>query len=362
MTIDLFSPVKIGTLELPNRIIMAPLTRNRAAAGNVPHDLNAKYYQQRATAGLIISEATQVSPEGVGYPATPGIHSAEQVSGWQLVTDAVHANGGRMFNQLWYCGRISHPSLLPNNQLPVAPSAIKPEGEAVTYEGMQPFVEPRALSTDEIATIVEQYRVAAKNALAAGFDGIEVHAANGYLVDQFLRDGTNHRTDQYGGTPENRTRFLMEILDVVLETWEPGRVGVRISPENSFNDIHDSDPQNTFNYVAERLSGLGLAYLHVIEGDMMSGETKVDYQQIGDRFGGHYMANNGYDFDLAQAGLEKGEVDSVAFGKPFLANPDLVKRFKQGADLNAPDEATFYGGDAKGYTDYPFLESEEAIA
>ena len=230
MTIDLFTPVKLGTLDLPNRIIMAPLTRNRAAAGNVTHDLNAEYYQQRATAGLIISEATQVSPEGVGYPATPGIHSDEQVAGWQLVTDAVHAKGGRMFNQLWYCGRISHPSLLPNNQLPVAPSAIKPEGEAVTYEGMQPFVEPHALSMDEIATIVEQYRVAAKNAKAAGFDGVEVHAANGYLVDQFLRDGTNHRTDQYGGTPENRTRFLMEILNVVLETWEPGRVGVRISP------------------------------------------------------------------------------------------------------------------------------------
>lgn len=358
----LLNPVKLGAVELKNRIIMAPLTRNRAAEGNVPQDLNVEYYSQRATAGLIITEATQVSPEGVGYPATPGIHSPEQIEGWRKVTDAVHKKGGKIFIQLWYCGRISHPSMLPDKQTPVSASAIKPQGEAVTYEGMQAFVEPRALEADEIKLIVDQYRMAANNARAAGFDGVEVHAANGYLIDQFLRDGSNQRTDNYGGSVENRSRFLMEVLDAVYEAWEPDHVGVRISPENGFNDIRDSTPQNTFNEIAERLSTHGLAYLHVLEGDMLSGEKNVDYKQIKDRFGGRYMANCGYTQVTAETAVANKNADVIAFGSLYIANPDLVERFASGAELNAPDQATFYGGDGHGYTDYAFIEREEAIA
>ena len=354
--IDLFSPISLGDLTLPNRIIMAPLTRNRAAMpGNVPQAMNATYYAQRASAGLIIAEATQVSPQGIGYPATPGIHSEEQVQGWRAVNDAVHAKGGRLFVQLWYCGRISHPDLLPDKQQPVSASAIKPEGDAVTFEGMKPFVEPRALRTDEIPGIVDQYRQAAKCAMEAGFDGVEVHSANGYLLDQFLRDGSNQRDDNYGGSLENRTRLLMEILSAVLEIWEPSRVGVRISPENSFNDIRDSAPQATFNFVAKALSNRGLGYLHVVEGEMMGGESSVDYRQIRDNFDGDYMANCGYDKARAQSTIARGDADMVSFGQLFLANPDLVQRFKTDAELNTPDPDTFYGGDEKGYTDYPTL-------
>ena len=354
--IDLFSPISLGDLTLPIRMIMAPLTRNRAAMpGNVPQTMNVTYYAQRSSAGLIISEAAQVSPEGVGYPATPGIHSEEQVQGWRAVNDAVHAKGGYMFAQLWYCGRISHPDLLPDNQQPVSASPIKPEGEAVTYEGLKPFVEPRALRTDEILGIVDQYRQAAKRAIEAGFDGVEIHSANGYLLDQFLRDGTNRRDDRYGGSLENRTRLLMEVLSAVLEIWEPSRVGVRISPENSFNDIRDSDPQATFNFVAKALSGKGLGYLHVVEGDMMSGERSLDYRQIRDNFDGYYMANCGYDKAHAQTAIARGDGDMVSFGQLFLANPDLVQRFKTDAELNTPDPDTFYGGDENGYTDYPML-------
>jgi N-ethylmaleimide reductase len=354
--IDLFSPISLGELTLANRIIMAPLTRNRAAMpGNVPQAMNVSYYAQRASAGLIISEAAQVSPEGVGYPATPGIHSRQQVQGWRAVTDAVHTNGGRMFVQLWYCGRISHPDLLPEHRQPVSASAITPEGDAATFEGMKPFVEPRALRTDEIPGIVDQYRQAAKRAREAGFDGVEIHSANGYLLDQFLRDGSNQRDDNYGGSLENRTRLLMEVLSAVLEAWEPSRVGVRISPENSFNDMRDSDPQATFNFVAAALSDKGLGYLHVVEGDMLSGERSLDYRQIRDHFDGHYMANCGYDKARAQAAISAGDADMVSFGQLFIANPDLVQRFKTDAELNAPDQGTFYGGNEKGYTDYPAL-------
>jgi N-ethylmaleimide reductase len=335
---------------------MAPLTRNRAAMpGNVPQAMNATYYAQRATAGLIISEAAQVSPEGIGYPATPGIHSEEQVQGWRAVNDAVHAAGGRIFVQLWYCGRISHPDLLPGGQQPVSASAIKPEGDAVTFEGLKPFVEPRALRTDELPGIVDQYRHAAKCAVEAGFDGVEIHSANGYLLDQFLRDGTNRRTDNYGGSLENRSRLLLEILSAVLESWEAARVGIRISPENTYNDIVDSDPQNTFNFVARAVSGKGLGYLHVVEVDMTGSERRLDYRQIRDRFDGCYMANGGYDQARAQTALASGNADLVSFGKLLLANPDLVQRFKTGAALNTPDPDTFYGGDEKGYTDYPVL-------
>jgi N-ethylmaleimide reductase len=354
--IDLFSPISLGDLQLWNRMIMAPLTRNRAAMpGNVPQAMNATYYAQRSGAGLIISEAAQVSPEGIGYPATPGIHSEEQVQGWRAVNDAVHANGGHIFAQLWYCGRISHPDLLPDNRQPVSASAIRPAGDAITFEGLKPFVEPRALRTDEMPGVVDQYRQAAKCAREAGFDGVEVHSANGYLLDQFLRDGSNRRDDQYGGSLENRTRLLMEVLSAVLETWEPSRVGVRISPENPFNDIRDSDPQATFNFVARALSGKGLGYLHVVEGDMMTGERSVDYRQIREHFDGYYMANCGYDKARARAALASGAADMVSFGQLFLANPDLVQRFKTDAELNTPDPDTFYGGDEKGYTDYPPL-------
>lgn len=354
---DLFSPISLGELELPNRIIMAPLTRNRAAMpGNVPQAMNATYYAQRATAGLIISEATQVSPEGIGYPATPGIHSDAQIAGWRAVTDAVHAQGGRIFVQLWYCGRISHPDLLPDQQQPVSASALTPRGDAITFEGLKPFVEPRALQLDELPGIVDQYRHAARCAVQAGFDGIEVHAANGYLLDQFLRDGTNQRQDAYGGPVAHRGRLLIEVLEAVLENWDAARVGVRISPENSFNDIYDSAPQSTFSSVADLLSGRQLGYLHVVEGDMMTGEKQLDYHQFRDRFDGFYMENNGYDRARAARAIAAGDADMVSFGKLFLANPDLVARMRADAPLNAPDEQTFYGGDEKGYTDYPFMD------
>ena len=355
-TDNLLSPITIGPNTLRNRMVMAPLTRNRAGDGNVPQAMNVKYYRQRASAGLIISEATQVSAEGVGYPATPGIHSPEQVAGWKEITRAVHDEDGLIFLQLWYCGRISHPDLLPNNQQPVSASAIRAQGDAVTFEGMKPFVEPRALETDELPGIVDQYRKAAINAKEAGFDGVEVHAANGYLLDQFLRDGTNQRQDNYGGSLENRTRLLLEVVDAVTGIWEPSQIGVRISPDNSFNDMHDSDPQSLFNYVAEVLNLKQLGYLHVVEGGFM-GEHDVDYDQIRQRFTGKYMANLGYDREKAEAAIASGHADLVSFGTLFLANPDLVARFRAGAELNTPDQATFYGGDEHGYTDYPLMDS-----
>ena len=273
MTIDLFTPIKVGPLQLKNRIVMAPMTRNRAGAGNVPTAMNALYYAQRATAGLIISEATPISEMGHGYPATPGIHSAQQVAGWKLVTKAVHDKGGRMYLQLWHVGRISHPSLLPNNALPVAPSALKPAGQAFTYEGLQDFVTPRALAAEELPGIMAEYVQAARNALEAGFDGVEIHAANGYLLDQFLRDGTNKRADSYGGPIINRARLLLEVVQNVVAVAGADRVGVRISPVNPFNDISDSNPQALFNHVATVLSPFGLAYLHVVEGGTLGLEV-----------------------------------------------------------------------------------------
>lgn len=362
MSSDLFSSFTLGDLTLANRMVMAPLTRNRAAAGNVPQAMNVEYYRQRAGAGLIITEASQISPEGVGYPATPGIHSDEQVAGWRKVTQAVHEEGGHIFIQLWYCGRISHPSLLPNQQTPVAPSAIRPDGETATYEGMQAYVEPRALETGEIPGIVAQYKHAAEQARAAGFDGIEVHAANGYLIDQFLRDGSNRRTDQYGGNIQNRMRLLNEVLDVVCQVWPANRVGVRLTPENSFNSMSDSNPQQHFDYVVKQLATRGLAYVHMLEGDMMTKQRQVDYRALRDSFGGVYMANNGYDKARAQAALARGDCDLIAFGVLFLANPDLVRRFKTDAALNNPDRASFYSGDEKGYTDYPFLENTSRLS
>ena len=354
MTHPLYQPCTLGDLGLNNRMVMAPMTRNRAGAGNAPTDLNAEYYRQRAGAGLIISEASQVSEDGIGYPGTPGIHSDEQVNGWRKVTDAVHQAGGKIFIQLWYCGRISHPDLL-GGKTPVGPSAIRPDGEAITLTGMQPFVEPRALEKDEIAAIVEQYAQAARQAQSAGFDGIEVHAANGYLLDQFLRDGSNQRQDEYGGNPENRMRFLNEVLDAVLKVWPSNRVGIRLSPENAFNSMSDSDPTGHFTWFTEQLNGRNLAYLHILEGDMMGGEREVDYRALRDCFNGTYIANQGYSRESGEASIDRGDSDLVAFGVPFLANPDLVARFQQGAELNTADMETFYGGDSKGYTDYPSL-------
>jgi len=354
-TTDLFTPLQLGSLRLPNRIVLAPLTRNRAGPGNVPQTMNVTYYVQRATAGLIITEASQISPQGVGYPATPGIHNEQQVSGWRQVTEAVHRVGGRIFIQLWHVGRISHPSLQPDQVQPVAPSAICPRGAAMTYDGPQPFETPRALETAEIPGIVAEYEAAARHAVAAGFDGIEVHAANGYLLDQFLRDGTNHRSDNYGGDINNRMRLLDEVLTAVCRVWGADKVGVRLSPENRFNDISDSQPQQTFNAVVRMLRGHGLAYLHVVEGDMTTGESELDYRELKELFGGIYMANNGYDLERATQAVREGAADLVSFGKLYIANPDLPARFAQGAPLNAPDPATFYGGDERGYTDYPTL-------
>ena len=356
--IDLFTAVRLGPYTLPNRLVMAPLTRNRAGVGNAPRRLNANYYGQRASAGLIVTEATQISPQGVGYPGTPGIHSREQVAGWKLVTDAVHARGGRIFLQMWHVGRISHPSLQPNGQTPVAPSAIRPAGATFTATGPQPFVTPRALEASEIPGIVDQYRAGAVNAKAAGFDGVEIHAANGYLLDQFLRDSTNRRTDQYGGPLEHRARLLLEVMAAVTRVWGADRVGVRISPVNPFNDISDSDPQRTFEYAVEALNRFGLAYLHVVE--MGRDGLNFDFAKLRTIFRGSYIANTGYTKVRANNALAIGKADLVAFGSLFLANPDLPERFAKDAPLNEPDPATYYGGDAKGYTNYPFLEAQTA--
>ncbi len=363
MTKDLFTPIDLGPYRLPNRIVMAPLTRSRAIDGNVPYALHALYYAQRASAGLIISEATQVVPEGQGYISTPGVHSDEQIAGWRLVTDAVHASGGRIFLQLWHVGRISHTDFQPDGKAPVAPSAIPAAGKTYTGRGFEDLSHPRALETGEIPGVVASFRTGAKHAMAAGFDGVEVHAANGYLIDQFLRDKTNHRTDRYGGSTENRIRLLLEIVDAVAAEVGADRVGVRISPDNRFNDIDDSDPQTLFVAVASALANRGLAYLHAVEGDLTAKPgtpPRVDYASLKDAFGGIYMANFGFDKAKATAAIASGRADLIAFGKPFLANPDLVTRYRLDAPLNPPDEKTFYGGDQHGYTDYPILGGVEA--
>ena len=359
--VDILTPVRIGPYELPNRLVMSPMTRNRAGLGNAPTAINATYYAQRAGAGLIITEATQVSPQGVGYPNTPGIHSAEQVEGWKQVTHAVHSAGGRIFLQLWHVGRISHPSLQPGGALPVAPSAIRPEGQALTTEGLKPFATPRALELAEIAGIVDQYRAGAVNARTAGFDGVEIHAANGYLLDQFLRDKTNHRRDGYGGSIPNRARLLLEVAEALLDVWGPQRIGVRLSPLNSFNDIADSTPAETFGYAIDQLNRLHLAFLDLVE-DKLAGSAPLDARYFRGSWSQALIANRGYDLERANALLAEGGADAVAFGVPFLANPDLPERFRRGAALNPPNRSTFYGGGQDGYTDYPFLDSELVAA
>jgi len=345
-------------MTLPNRVVMAPMTRNRAGPGNVPTGLNATHYAQRASAGLIISEATQVSPQGVAYPNTPGIHSAEQVAGWRLVTDAVHEAGGRIFLQLWHVGRISHPTMQPGGALPVAPSAIAPLGQAWTTSGMQAYVVPRALETDEIKGVVEDFRRGARNAREAGFDGAELHGANGYLIDQFLRDKTNRRSDRYGGSALNRARFLIEVTEAMIGEWGADRVGVRLSPTNPYNDIADSHPAATFATAAAELNRLGIVYLHIVEpgtSDPVATGEVPDLAFFRKRWRGALMGNKGYDLSRANAVLRDGVADLVSFATLYIGNPDLPERFRQNAPLATADRKTFYGGAAPGYTDYPPL-------
>jgi N-ethylmaleimide reductase len=360
----LFEPVKVGALELPNRIVMAPLTRQRAAVGNVPTALNALYYAQRAGAGLIISEATQVTPEGQGYADTPGIHSEAQVAGWRLVTDAVHQAGGRIFLQLWHVGRISHPCFQPGGALPVAPSAIAPPGEVYTPDGKQPYVAPRALELREIPAVIRQYAEAARRAQRAGFDGVEVHGANGYLIDQFLLDGTNQRQDGYGGPVENRARFLIEVTKAVAEVWSADRVGVRLSPRGKFNGMHDSNRWAIFSHAVAQLDPLGLAYLHLVDPVGESPFDNPEVPRLAPRlrplFRGPLIIAGGLDRESAVRQISDGQADLVAFGIPFISNPDLPERLRLDAPLSRADRATFYGGDARGYTDYPALASKPA--
>jgi N-ethylmaleimide reductase len=367
----LFDPLTLGDLQLPNRVIMAPLTRMRAQQpGNIPHALNAEYYAQRVSAGLIISEATQISPQGQGYPATPGIHSPEQVVGWKVVTDAVHAKGGRMFLQLWHVGRISHSSLQPNGGLPVAPSAIAcGEGNTFTSTWQQvPFEIPHALNATEIDAVVGDFIHAAKNAKEAGFDGVEVHGANGYLLDQFLHDGANKRDDIYGGSIENRARLLLRVVDETINVWGKGRVGVRLSPYGTFNDMHDSNPQALFTYVIEQLDQRGIAYVHLIEpratsaggNDSVAQDAPSTSKLFRAAFKGVLISAGGYTADNTTDVLESGQVDAVAFGRLYIANPDLPERLRAGSKLNSYNRATFYGGAEKGYTDYPFLSGKAA--
>ncbi|HAQ88515.1 MAG TPA: alkene reductase [Pseudomonas sp.] len=346
----LFDPIKIGELELANRIIMAPLTRCRAEPGRVPGDLIVEYYTQRADAGLIISEATSVTPMGVGYPDTPGIWSAEQVQGWRKVTDAAHAKGGKIVLQLWHVGRISDPLYL-DGQLPVAPSAIKPAGHVSLVRPMKEFETPRALETEEIAGIVEAYRKGAENAREAGFDGVEIHGANGYLLDQFLQDSTNQRTDQYGGSLENRARLLLEVTDAAVGVWGAGRVGVHLAPRADAHDMGDSNRAETFGYVARELGKRGIAFICTRE---KAGEDSLG-PQLKEIFGGVYIANERFTKEQANAWLEEGKADAVAFGIPYIANPDLVERLRKDAPLNEPRPELFYAKGAEGFTDYPSL-------
>lgn len=362
----LFTPFDLGDLTLPNRVIMSPLTRSRASQpGDVPNAMNAEYYRQRAGAGLIIAEATQVSPQGKGYAFTPGIHSEAQVEGWKQVTEAVHAAGGRIYLQLWHVGRISRPELQPNGEIPVAPSAIKPEG-AKTFisaeSGMVDVLQPRALEIDEMPDIVAQYRHGAENAKRAGFDGVEVHCANGYLLDQFLRTHSNRRTDEYGGSVENRMRLPLEVIDAVINVWGTERVGVRIGPTGSFNDMDDANPKETFSAFAKALHERGIAFLEVIEDSFQGNHANGRHEEIIDAlrssFRRAYIGNGRYSAEEARERIGRGLADLVSFGRPFIANPDLPERFRRAAPLNEWDESTFYGGDAKGYTDYPFLEDD----
>ena len=356
---NLFESVQLGSVVLANRVFMAPLTRNRAHEDGVPGELAATYYSQRASAGLIVTEATQISPMGKGYINTPGIHSFEQVRAWSRIVESVHKSGGRIFLQLWHVGRVSHSSLLPNNARPVAPSAIRARSQTLIATGLAEVAEPIALTAGQIKESLDDYRRAASNAKDAGFDGVEIHAANGYLIDQFLRTGPNRRTDEYGGAASNRVRFLTETVERVLEVWDGGQVGVRISPTGGFNDMSDHNPLETFSVTVSRLNSYGLGYLHVVETAQNSkGSSEEDLAisaHLRTLWKGLYVVNGGYDGCRGEEALKSGHADAVAYGRAFLANPDLPKRLQIGAALNEPDPTTFYGGGAVGYTSYPAL-------
>lgn len=360
----LFQPFELGGQLLPNRILMSPLTRARATQpGDTPNEMNARYYAQRASVGLIISEASQISPQGKGYAFTPGIHSREQVEGWRKVTSAVHDAGGRIHLQLWHVGRISHPALQPDGGQPVAPSAIRAEG-AQTYIsedfGRVDVGAPRALETDEVAGVVEQFRAGAENALLAGFDGVEIHGANSYLIEQFLRSGSNRRTDEYGGSLENRLRFPLMVVDAVVSVWGRERVGIRVSPNSNDNRIHEDDPVETYGALAAQLETRGIAYVEVVEDAFNPTKAEVRPERIIDairtQFSGPYVANGNYSAEEAGQRIKDGRCDLVSFGRLMISNPDLPDRFAQGAPLNAWDDSTFYGNGERGYTDYPTLQ------
>ena len=355
----LFEPAQLGSLVLANRVFMAPLTRNRADADGVPGELASTYYSQRASAGLIVTEATQISPMGKGYINTPGIHSPEQVRAWSRIVESVHKGGGRIFLQLWHVGRISHSSLLPNHAQPVAPSAIRANSQTLIATGLAPVSEPVALTASGIMETLDDYRRAAGNAKEAGFDGVEIHAANGYLIDQFLRSGSNLRSDEYGGAASNRVRFLTETVDRILQVWDNRQVGVRISPTGGFNDMTDHDPRETFSVTVAKLNSYGLGYLHVVETAQNSkGSTQEDLAMsahLRTLWKGFYIVNGGYDGPRGEDALRTGHADAIAYGRTFLANPDLPRRLQLGAALNEPDPTTFYGGGAAGYTSYPAL-------
>ena len=362
----LLSKLKLGNLELQNRIIMAPLTRMRSAQpGNIPQTLNATYYEQRASAGLIFTEATQVSQQGQGYPGTPGIHTKEQIAGWKQVTDAVHHKGGKIFVQLWHVGRISHSSHQPDGKLPVAPSAIPAKNSGTYTADWKPteILTPRALEVHEIQSIIKDFNQAAHNAKEAGFDGVEVHMANGYLLDQFLHNGSNQRTDDYGGSVVNRIRFPLEVLDTVLQVWDKDQVGVRLSPYGTFNDMSDSDPVGLFNHLIEELNKREIAFIDMIEprattaggDDTINDAAPSTSDLFKKKFNGIFISAGGYTPESAEQALEEHKADAIMFGRWFIANPDLPERIAKGAALNKYDRSTFYGGDEKGYTDYPFL-------
>ncbi|MEO1585096.1 MAG: alkene reductase [Planctomycetota bacterium] len=367
---NLLRPITFGDIEAPNRVFMAPLTRSRSKQpGDIPWELNAEYYRQRAGAGLIIAEATQISPQGKGYAFTPGIHSDEQVEGWKMVNNSIHEAGGRIFLQLWHVGRISHTDLQPGGQKPVAPSALRAESQTYTSRdsGMVQVSEPRALETDEIPGVIDQYKHAAESAKAAGFDGVEIHGANGYLLDQFTRDGTNRRSDIFGGAVSNRIRLPLEVAKVVADVWGPGRVGYRISPLGQFNDLSDTTPEETFGALAHGLGELGLAYLHAVEqfGDQQrDDENERVHASIRERFtsagGSIYIGNGGLTPETAEPRIAEGKADAIAFGKLYISNPDLAERVAQGGPFADWNQQTFYGGTAEGYTDYPSLAEANA--
>lgn len=363
-TPELFTPLNVGAVTAPNRVFLAPLTRNRARPDGTPWAHAATYYAQRASAGLMITEATQIAATGKGYLNTPGLHSDAHQAAWAKITAAVHDAGGRIFLQLWHVGRISHVSLLPKGEVPVAPSAIRAKTQTFTENGFEDVSEPRALDTDEIPALVAQYAEAARRAKAAGFDGVEIHGANGYLIDQFLRSGTNRRTDAYGGSAVNRARFLKNVAEAVSAEIGADRTGLRLSPTGAFNDMQDDTIEETFRAAIDAVAPLGLAYLHVVEefpGEKTDPEHSVLLDRLFDHWktasqGGIYIANGGFDAARGADWVGRGRADAIAYGRPFLANPDLPSRYAEGAPLNEPDQATFYGGDERGYTDYPFME------